>query len=299
MNKVLAVLAFLPLLLTAFAPGKKNKLKLPAEFVLVPGGTTHNAPDTCCLHGETSPNRITVTSFYISKFETTNQQYAQFYNEVAGPMRDEEKRLIACDSLGWLQVSNNCESLVNYYYKHPAYNNYPVVNISHEGAIQYCAWLQKKLQAQNPYYEIEIKLPSKDQWIYAAQGGRSNMMYPWGNYYLRNKKGEFLCNFKRVGDQLIVRNRQTGKPEVKEISTASLSSAFYTAAVKSFYPNDFGIYNFSGNVAELISEKGIAMGGSWNDYGGDVQIRSEASYTGSSPTIGFRPIIIVKEKKKD
>ncbi len=42
----------------------------------------------------------------------------------------------------------------------------------------------------------------------------------------------------------------------------------------------------------------FAKGGSWDDYGGDVQIRAEANYEEPAPTIGFRPVIMAKEKEK-
>lgn len=48
----------------------------------------------------------------------------------------------------------------------------------------------------------------------------------------------------------------------------------------------------------MIQERGICMGGSWDDYGGDVTTRSEANYKEPAPTIGLRPVIIVSEKKK-
>jgi formylglycine-generating enzyme required for sulfatase activity len=297
MNKLLAACTASLVLLAAFTPHKKSKIKLPDEFVFIAGGTMHSGPDTCSLHNQADPHRVSVLSFYISKYEVTNGQYKQFYNEIVSKLSEEEKKLAACDTLGWrTEVAYN-EALVRYYYQHPGYNNYPVVSISHEGAKLYCQWLQKKIEAENPGFTIEVSLPSKDQWVYAAQGGRSMAMYPWGNYYLRNRKGEFLCNFKRVGDQSIVRNRQTGKPEVRELFLSGLSeTAFYTAVVKSFYPNDYGLYNTCGNVAEMISQRGIAMGGSWNDYGGDVHIRSESRYDKPEPTIGFRPLITVKRK---
>ena len=121
-------------------------------------------------------------------------------------------------------------------------------------------------------------------------------MFPWGNYYLRNKKGEPMCNFKKVNDGSIYRNRQTGKPEIAEFKGAG-DTKYYTATVKSFIPNDYGLYNMCGNAAEMVEEKGKAAGGSWNDFGGDIHIRAEANYSMSSPTVGFRPLIVVKEKK--
>ena len=46
-------------------------------------------------------------------------------------------------------------------------------------------------------------------------------------------------------------------------------------------------------MGAMIREKGICMGGSWNDYGGDVHICSEATYERSAPTVGFKPVITV------
>jgi formylglycine-generating enzyme required for sulfatase activity len=232
----------------------------------------------------------------------SNLQYREFYKEVAANLSQSEKEKIACDTLGWRQELTYNEPMVEYYYQHPAFNNYPAVNISYEGADAYCKWLQLKIASNNPDFEIEVKLPDKIEWIYAAQGGRSQAMFPWGNYYLRNKKGEFMCNFRKVGDGAIYRNRITGKPEVAEstvVSTGGLNDrAYYTAEVKSFYPNDYGLYNMCGNAAEMISEKGIAMGGSWNDYGGDVHIQAQTAYRNSTPTVGFRPVIVVKQKER-
>ncbi len=152
------------------------------------------------------------------------------------------------------------------------------------------------MQRDNPEFEIEVALPTKDQWIWAAQGGRSQAMFPWGNYYLRNNKGQPMCNFKQVADGSIYRNRKTGKPEVAVPQSGFYEREVFTASVKSFYPNDYKLYNMCGNVAEMIAEQGISMGGSWNDFGGDIKIRTEASYEKPGPTIGFRPIIIIKEK---
>ena len=289
-------LAFCLVVLTLFSSftGRKTKLKLPAEFSKIPGGTFHFMvmPD--------SFERKTLTEFYMSKFEISNRQYREFYDEVSQGMSSSQKASIACDTLAWESIAGRQSPLVQYYYRHPAYNDYPVVNISYEGALKYCEWLEMKIGKVNPGFNIEVKLPSIEQWEYAAMGGRSQAMYPWGNFYLRNKKGEFLCNFKKVGDQAIYRNRETGKPEVHisdEFSFPTLlGTRLYTSSVKSYSPNDFGLFNMCGNAAEMIFGNGIAKGGSWNDFGGDIQIKAESPFKRPIPTVGFRPVIIAVEK---
>jgi len=301
MKRLLLTCSATILLLSAFTTNKKVKIKLPEEFNYIPAGTFIDFEP-----GENYDEKKSVSmhSFYMSKYEVTNFQYRQFFTEASSAMSEEEKEKIACDSAGWRTTMTYCEPVVEYYYRHPAYNNYPMVNVSYEGATKYCEWLQQKIQKDNPDFSIEVKIPTRQQWIWAAMGGRAQAMFPWGNYYLRNKKGEPMCNFKKVGDGAIYRNRTTGKPEVAEGAidfsiAASLSDkAFYTANVKSFYPNDYGLYNMCGNAAEMVAEKNICVGGSWNDYGGDIKIRSYMPFETSAPTVGFRPIIIATEKNK-
>ena len=68
-----------------------------------------------------------------------------------------------------------------------------------------------------------------------------------------------------------------------------------TAPAESYYPNKFGIYNMSGNVAELVSDDTVAMGGSWNDTGYDVRVESEQPATQPKSTIGFRMVATIEE----
>lgn len=307
MTRLLITSFIAVLFLTAFTGIKKQRPSLPEEYILIPSGSYYTAtPEADPYYFGLSRVPKPVDSskfwftegFYMSKYEVSNRQYRQFFEEVAPSLTAADRERIRCDSTGWSKVVLYYNQPHTYrYYSHPAYADYPVVNIQYEGALQYCAWLQQKIQQTNPDYIIQVRLPEKTEWTWAAMGGRHQAVYPWGNYYLRNRKGEFLCNFKRMGDESIVRNRKTGEPEVKDAKWSLFSeSGFYTMHVKSYAPNDYGLYNVCGNAAEMIAEKGIAMGGSWNDFGGDITTKSEASYTDFAFTVGFRPVIVVKKK---
>lgn len=286
MRPLFACLALL--VLSSFQIHKKHKPKLPSEFVSVPAGTVHitEGPTTVA---------VAVQEFYMSKYEVSNLQYRNFYNEVAPALSERDRERIACDSAGWDTLTSSNQPMIQLYHRHPAFNNYPAVNISYEGAMAYCKWLQEKLSKENPEFEIEVTLPTYAQWIYAARGGRSQALYPWNTYHLRNNKGQKLCNFKSVNDYHIYRNRKTGKAEVAEFA-GSPDLQTFTSSVNSFKPNDFGLYNMCGNVAEMITEKGKALGGSWNDFGGDVHIMGQCNYERSAATVGFRPVILIVQK---
>jgi formylglycine-generating enzyme required for sulfatase activity len=286
MKRILFTGLIVLLACSSFVINQKPDIKLPKEFVKITGGTFHMYPD--------SGKRIVINEFYMSAFEVSNLQYKTFYEEVLSSLNKEEKLQLLPDTSKFNLIKGNTEPLKKFYYQNEISNNYPVVNISHYAATKYCEWLQEKIKKENPGYDVNVKLPSKEEWVWSAQAGRSQAMFPWSNYYLLDKKGNKMCHFKTVQDQHIYRNRQTGKPEISDPTTWSKELVF-TSVVRSYTKNNFGLYNMCGNVAEMISEPGIGMGGSWNDYGGDVHIMAESKYEGASPMVGFRPVVVIKK----
>jgi hypothetical protein len=69
--------------------------------------------------------------------------------------------------------------------------------------------------------------------------------------------------------------------------------------VTQYSPNPLGLYNLSGNAAEMLLEKGSTKGGSWGSSGYYVRIDAEDEFEGfeSSPYVGFRYFMEVKEVK--
>ena len=178
------------------------------------------------------------------------------------------------------------EPMKEHYFSHPAYDNYPVVAISREGAELYCKWLTKeanKLNAQKGKQLInDIRIPTDYEWMYAARGGREKIPYPWGGPYLRNSKGCHLANY------------------MPEKGNFKADGAFHTAEVTSYFPNNYGLYCMSGNVAEMIyyhDENKLAgtKGGSWTSEGQELQINDGVDrFKGiitPSVNIGFRPVV--------
>jgi len=83
-----------------------------------------------------------------------------------------------------------------------------------------------------------FRLPTEYEWEYASRGGRIGNKYPWGGPYARNGKGCMLANFKPMrGDY------------------GASDGGVYPVRADSYFPNDFGLYNMSGNVSEWTQTK--------------------------------------------
>jgi len=215
------------------------------------------------------------------------------------------------DTLVWIRdfsYSYN-EPMTKRYFSHPAFGNYPVVGVNWNQATAFCEWrtlyLNSYLDKTKQANESPFRLPTESEWEYAARGGRSQSMFPWGNYYLRNKKGCLLANFK------------PGRGNYPE------DGAFYTARADAYWPNDFGLYCMAGNVAEWTSsvyyegaynfqhdmnpdirynakdsdpprmKRKVIRGGSWKDVGYFLQTSTRTyEYQDTAKSyIGFRCVI--------
>lgn len=101
----------------------------------------------------------------------------------------------------------------------------------------------------------EYRLPTETEWEYAAQANSGNREY--NNYRGRKKypwDGDYTRNGQRVGrgDQLA--NFKQGKGDYGGIAGWSDDGADITGQVKSYKPNDLGLYDMAGNVAEWVAD---------------------------------------------
>lgn len=241
-------------------------------------------------------------SLYAGKYEVSNLQYRFWGNDIIKNNQTDLMNIFLPDTLNWLDKSSYYEPLVEYYFRHPAYQDYPVVNISYEATEKYCEWLTEKYNAdpKRHFNKVLFRLPTATEWETAAKGGSEYSRYPWGDRLIQ--EGKVMCNYMGIGDECI--NLDTLKNELiihKIGSNPGIAGnlnddADITAPVNSYEPNKFGLYNVCGNVAEMISEKGISRGGGWKSTGGDVRIKSVAAYTKSACDLGFRYFMEIIEK---
>jgi len=224
------------------------------------------------------------------------------------------------DTLVWLfdySYSFN-EPLTQKYFWHPAYDHYPVVGVNWRQAKAFCVW---RTQLKNTYLAQkngqasihDFRLPTEAEWEWASRGGHDFNPYPWGGPYTRNDKGCFLGNYKPL------RGNYTDDGGATPIIVAH------------YPPNDWGLYDMAGNVAEWTSDafdessynftwdlnphyqynadendppvlkRKVIRGGSWKDVGHFLQVatRSYEYQDTAKAYIGFRCVETFLGRQKD
>lgn len=207
------------------------------------------------------------------------------------------------DTTVWIKDYNYSynEPMHNDYFSHTAYDNYPVVGVTWGQAKAFANWRTKYL---NDYKKSRkesnvnfFRLPSEAEWEYAARGGIEGGTYPWGGPYTKDDRACFLANFKPLrGDY-------------------AADQALYTVEADAYEPNDFGLYNMSGNVSEWVNtsydpasyeymssmspnvnnmnnKRKVIRGGSWKDVSYYLQVSTrDYEYADSARSfIGFRTV---------
>ena len=264
------------------------------------------------------------TGFFLPKEESYNGErtfntkkieytYTTFDAEAAIKSNSESRKnffkektiAIYPDTTSWIKDFNYSynEPMHNDYFWHDAYADYPVVGVSWEQAKAFSHWRTmyknnyQRSRKKNGQRVASFRLPSEAEWEYAARGGLESATYPWGGPYTMDSKGCFLANFKpNRGDY-------------------ASDNALYTVEAKSYWPNDYGLYNMAGNVSEWTDssyDKGaynfdmglnpnvsdstnlrkVTRGGSWKDiaYFLRVSARDYEYKDEKRSYIGFRTV---------
>lgn len=247
---------------------------------------------------------------YAQQGEVSNKQYSNFLAALKTAGKEDSYNLYNFDSTAWKKALSINEPFVLYYHHHPAYYDYPAVNISYEGAVAYCNWLTEEYN-KNPkraFKKVIFRLPMEHEWQFAARGGGPYNVFPWGGPFMRNSRGMHLANFRTVPEASI--KDTVINDEEKVIAdlghdfhtgvAGSLNDVGITAPVQSYFPNRYGIYNMAGNVSEMLAEKGRTKGGNWNSLGYYLRIDAPDEFGGQmvepSPYVGFRVFAEIVEK---
>ncbi len=218
---------------------------------------------------------VTVASFYMDETEVANIHWLEYlyYIQLDSSRVFYESALP--DTSVWARDLAYNDPYVDHYLRYPGFRYFPVVGVSWKQAVDYCGWRTAfvnarladqagiELPAESAGGRIPLesgvvlpdyRLPSEAEWEYAAQAligtqwldenQTHKRIYPWDGHSLRNpygkQMGTFLANFKR------------GRGDYAGIAGKLNDGAMITTDVYSYPPNEFGLYNMSGNVNEWV-----------------------------------------------
>lgn len=254
----------------------------------IPSGTYRMGGDTLQAKKDEMPkHRVHLHDFWLDRTTVTNAQFRKFvyatgyvttaekkpdWNELrndlpANTPKPDDSRLVAA-SLVFTPPQHRV-SLADYSqwwswvpganWRHPrgpgshirGLDNHPVVHMSWHDASAYCHWLGKRL-------------PTEAEWEWAARGGLRDKPYPWGNEPIDS--GTVKAN--------------TWQGEFPWQNTLR-DKYYYTAPVRSFAPNGYGLYDMAGNVWEWVAD--------WYRQDYYVSLASQTVSDPAGPDTSFDP----------
>ncbi|MEM7008815.1 MAG: formylglycine-generating enzyme family protein [Thermodesulfobacteriota bacterium] len=231
------------------------------DMVLIPQADfMMGGSDDLAREDELPSHRVLLDPFWMDKIEVTNKQFAIFVKDTGyittaeqKPKWEELKKqlpegapkpddsVLVPGSLVFTPPNKDVEltSFHQWWTWVPGANwrkpvgrgssikwlvDHPVIHVSWYDANEYCKWAGKRL-------------PTEAEWEWAARGGLDDKPYSWGDEHINNGKPKA--------------NTWDGNFPYTNIGDDGFK---VTAPVKSFPPNNYGLYDMAGNVWEWTSD---------------------------------------------
>lgn len=293
-------------------------------LLLVQGGTftMGQIEDDVMYDWNNRPRRVTVSSFYMDQTEVSNFHWLEYLYWIDRAYQSYPMiyKNALPDTLVWRSPLGFNEKYVDYYLRHPAYRDYPVVGVSWLQANDFCKWRtdrvneyiliregildfnpnqadeatfnteaylngqyeegvrqqltdldpskatgkngkilgQRNVRMEDGIFLPRYRLPTEAEWEFAYYGLIGNTsaddheiiserrIFPWDGHYVRMDEGDFQGAIRE--------NIMRARGDYMGIAGALNDGADITAPVDYYWPNDYGLYNMAGNVAEWVMD---------------------------------------------
>ena len=175
-----------------------------AELVPIPGGVFQlGRNDSAPTEGPA--HQVTINAFSMDKTEVTNSEYARFVGETNHTPPEQ-----------WGSITPPAGEVL-----------LPVSNVTYDDVVAFAGWRSKR-------DGVTYRLPTEEEWEYAARNGDKDNLYPWGNAWAPGRAA----------------TKETGVRKEQAVGTYSQGG------------NAWGVQDLIGNVWELTSSKASLYPGS-------------------------------------
>jgi formylglycine-generating enzyme required for sulfatase activity len=248
---------------------------IPDDMVCIPNGEFDMGdPFIEGVLDERPVHAVLIDAFFMSKYETTNQQYCDYLNDakslsqikvvdgivyassdISNSYRychlhsfDADSQIDYNDVSGTFSVMTKGEPPRDM-------NDDPMVEVSWYAAVAYCNWKSNE-QGYESCYNLSTwdcnfskhgyRLPTEAEWEYAARGGLSGKRFPWADPNITHSQANYHAS---PGSFPYDANPTSGyHPDWND------GIYPYTSVVGSFAANGYGLYDMAGNVFEWCND---------------------------------------------
>jgi sulfatase modifying factor 1 len=281
-----------------------NTLKALEGFSLIPQGEFTMGPTIRDYSVTDIPTRtVTLDAFYMGKYEVTKAEWDEvrawglsngYTDLVAGSGKASNHPVQTISwymMLKWCNARSQKEGLTPVYYTNDAQTT-----IYKTGSVDVT-------KAQVKWAATGYRLPTEAEWEKAARGGADGMRFPWTD---SDAVSHDKANFNNTGKEPY----QSG-PTGYHASFYDKNERVHTSPVGYFLPNDYELYDMSGNIAEYCwdrdgddtgertNPKGpdlgayrIIRGGSWLNQASVARVAFRSRDNPKNPAVhyGFRVV---------
>ncbi|MEO6330651.1 MAG: SUMF1/EgtB/PvdO family nonheme iron enzyme, partial [Ginsengibacter sp.] len=164
---------------------KNKEQKAGPGLVFVQGGTfVMGAREEDVMRDWNNiPRRVSVNSFYIDETEVANVHYREYLYWLSNTFDNDTAimRMALPDTLVWRSELAYNEPYVEYYFRYPAYNYYPVVGVTWQQAHDYCIWRTDRV---NEKILIDKSYLNKKAPLAEMKGGEGDQTFNTDTYLM-------------------------------------------------------------------------------------------------------------------